>query len=162
MSKDNQRTNPRVDPNQAGGMAAAGDSPVGAWRLTLAPVQGTPTPALITIGEHGTLITASLPVEPFLGAADRVIFVSAGHGLWKATGPKTMSFTIVGLAATERGSQAASALIAGRVEINPGGHLLSGTYHATVFDPAGMAMATEDGMLQASRIELVEQVEPAR
>ena len=154
MQKQNQKNGGGVERQEGAAQAVVADSLVGAWRLNIAPVQGTPVPALITMNEDGTLITAQLPVEPFLGAADRVIFVSPGHGLWKPTEHDAASFTFVGLAATEKGVQAARATIAGRVELSPNGREFSGSYHATVFAPGGDSLATEDGALRGTRIAL--------
>jgi hypothetical protein len=108
----------------------------------------------MTIHADGTLTTASLPVEPFLGAADRVIFVSALHGLWEPVAPGTVRFKLVGLAATERGVQAAGATILGQGGLSDDGRSLSGSYEAHVFDPSGVQLATEEGALHATRITL--------
>ncbi len=154
MTMQNQRTRFNTGNRPVTPEAADMGSLVGAWRLTIAPVQGTPVPALLTLHADGTLSSASLPVEPFLGAADRVIFVSPGHGLWEPTGVKQARLKIVGLAATERGAQAAGATILGRGELSADGRSLSGSYAATVYDPAGVPMATEEGTLTATRIGL--------
>jgi hypothetical protein len=154
MLKQNQRTRLGNTDRQDTSEPADTGSLVGAWRLTIAPLQGTPVPALVTLHADGTLSSASLPVEPFLGAADRVIFVSPGHGVWEPAGVKLVSLKIVGLAATERGAQAAGATILGRGELSADGRSISGFYAATVYDPAGVQLATEEGTLQATRITL--------
>ncbi len=154
MSKQNQRTQLSQADRQATSAPAGTENLVGAWRLTIAPIQGTPVPALVTLHADGTLNSASLPVEPFLGAVDRVIFVSPGHGVWETAGVKLARLKIVGLAATERGAQAASATILGRGELSADGRSFSGSYAATVYDPAGVPLATEEGALQATRISL--------
>ena len=154
MLKQNQRTRLSPTDRQAASEPVDTGNLVGAWRLTIAPIQGTPVPALVTLHADGTLSSASLPVEPFLGAADRVIFVSPGAGVWEPAGVKLARLKIVGLAATERGAQAAGATILGRGELSADGRSLSGSYAATVYDPAGVPLATEEGTLQATRISL--------
>jgi hypothetical protein len=163
MSKQNQHTRPSMDDDgQDASRVMDRSSLVGAWRLTIAPAQGTPVPALISVHADGTLNMAFLPVEPFLGADDRVVFLSAGHGLWRATDPNRVGFTIVGLAATERGAQAASATINGRVDLSAEGGTFNGSYEASVYDPAGTQVAAERGALQATRITLEGQRAPAQ
>jgi hypothetical protein len=162
MSKQNQRTRSSVGEGQGATQAMDMSTLVGIWHLTIAPVQGTPVPALVTVHADGTLGSASLPVEPFLGADDRVIFVSPGHGLWEPIALNMVSFKIVGLAATERGAQAASATIRGRLGLGEDGDTLNGSYDAVVYDPAGDELATEQGALRATRITLEDQGTPAQ
>jgi hypothetical protein len=128
------------------------DGFVGAWRLTLSPAQGTPAPALATLGADGTLVMAFLPVEAFLGAADQVIFISGGHGSWETSGPDTARLTFVGLAATERGAWAATGTISANLTLNPDRRTVTGSYWASMADSAGNEMATEQGALRAERI----------
>jgi hypothetical protein len=125
---------------------------IGSWRLIVSPDQGTPAPTLTTVGADGTLVSSSLPVEAALGSPDAVIFVSSTHGAWEATGPETACCTFVGLAADRQGRQFGSATINANVKLGPDGQTFTGSYHATVADPEGNTMATEDGMVQASRI----------
>jgi hypothetical protein len=120
--------------------------------MTISPVQGTPAPVLATAGVDGTLVTAALPVEPFLGAADQVIFVSPGHGMWHAISDSTTHFTFVGLAASPAGTWIATATIRGSLDLAPDGATLVGSYHAVVSDPAGNELATELGQITAIRI----------
>jgi hypothetical protein len=161
MSKQNQPAWPSLGDGQGAFQAMDRGSLVGAWRLTIAPVQGTPAPALVTVHADGTLSTAPLPVEPFLGAADRVIYVSPGHGLWRVSDPNTVTIKIVGLAATDRGAQAASATIRGRLDRSDDGRSLNGSYEAIVYDPSGIELAKEQGALQATRITLDDERPPA-
>jgi hypothetical protein len=125
---------------------------VGAWRLTLLPAQGTPAPALATLGADGTLVMAFLPVEPFLGSADQLVFISAGHGGWEPSGPGTARFTFVALAASERGALAATGTISGSLALSRDGTTVTGSYGASLADPAGNEMATEQGGVRADRI----------
>jgi hypothetical protein len=134
--------------------AAAGERFVGAWRVTLLPAQGTPAPALATLGADGTLAMTTLPVEPFLGADDQMIYVSGGHGAWEAKGPDKARFTFVGLAAGERGTWAATGTISANLTLGADGATVTGSYWASIADNAGREMATEKGTLRAERISV--------
>jgi hypothetical protein len=125
---------------------------IGSWRLTIMPAQGTPVPALMTCCADGTLISSSLPVEPALGSPVDVLYVSSCHGTWEATGPDTGRCTFVGLAANGQGQPFGSATITSNVTLGSDGQTFTGSYHATVADPEGTTMATEDGLVQATRI----------
>jgi hypothetical protein len=134
------------------GTSAADERFVGAWRLTLCPAQGTLAPALATLGVDGTLALDTLPVEPFLGAADNVSFVSGGHGQWQASGSGQARFTFVGLAAGERGTWEATGTISASLSLGQDGTTVTGSYWASIADPAGRELATEQGTLRAERI----------
>jgi len=106
----------------------------------------------MTCNADGTLISSPLPVEPQLGSPDAVLFVSSGHGVWETTGPDTGRCTFVGMAANGQGHPFGSATINSTATLGPDGQSFAGSYHATISDPEGSIMATEDGTVKATRI----------
>jgi hypothetical protein len=131
---------------------AGGQGFVGSWQLTISPVQGTPAVGLATFGAEGALVTSVLPVEPSPGAPGGVVFVSAGHGAWEATGPDTATFTFVALGANGQGIPDGTGTIRASIALGPDGQTFSGEYVATMADPAGNTVATEQGTVPAKRI----------
>jgi hypothetical protein len=143
---------PRMEGVQGAIPQDGGQELVGSWQLTISPSQGTPAPGLATFGIGGIVVTSTLVVEPALGALDRVIFISTGHGAWEANGQDTASLTLLALATDGQGRFDSAGVIHANLTLGSDGQTFSGSYMATIADPTGNTVATEQGTLQATRI----------
>ena len=126
---------------------------VGSWELTVREDQAPPFPALATIGADGTLLVSPPPVVPPAPRGPQtVVHTSAGHGVWEATGPATGILTFVLLAADAEGRFFATRTVRADVTLDGDGQTFRGAYAGTVADPSGSVLATDAGMLLATRI----------
>lgn len=135
---------------------------VGSWRVIISPAQGTPALGLATFGADGTVVNAFPPVEPSPSAPGGVVFVSSGHGAWQASGPDAAVFTFVALGADGQGNLNGAGTIRVSVTLDAGGQTFSGEYDATMADPRGTTVGTEQGTVQAARIVAEPPDMPAR
>ena len=75
---------------------AGGPGFVGSWLMVGTIAQGPTVLTLVTVGADGTVVSSGPPAEPPpSGAPYGVVFTSAGHGAWAATGPDTAVVTSV-------------------------------------------------------------------
>jgi hypothetical protein len=131
----------------------AGQELVGSWRLTVTEAQAPPFLALGTFGADGTVVVSPPPVvPPSPHGPATVVHTSAGHGAWEVTGADTAIVTFVLLATDEQGNLFATRTIRASLTLGSDGQSFSGEFEATVVDPAGNVMATESGVIQATRI----------
>jgi hypothetical protein len=138
---------------QGGQMAQPHDRQgfVGSWRMTFFEAEGPPTLALATFGADGTMVAAEHPVvTPPIAAG--VIFTSAGHGAWQATGPDTAVFTCVGLGSYGQGILFGTATARSSITLGTDGQTFSGEVVWTVADREGNLLAIYPGTFQATRI----------
>ncbi|HEX5505731.1 MAG TPA: hypothetical protein VFW96_24145, partial [Thermomicrobiales bacterium] len=130
---------------------AEGRGFIGSWLMTFREAEGPPTLALATFGADGTAVTAEHPVvTPPIAAG--VVFTSAGHGAWAATGPDTAVFTVVGLGSYGRGVLFGTATARAGITLGADGQTFDGEVVWTIADPAGNPLATYPGIFQATRI----------
>jgi DNA-binding transcriptional regulator of glucitol operon len=125
---------------------------VGSWRVMVTLPQGPSFPSLVTFGTDGTVTTSNQPVQPSPGAPGQVVFASAGHGAWEATGPDTMVFTFVVLLADGQGNLVGFSTTRATLTLGANGQTFSGEGVPTIADPAGNVMVTFRATVQATRI----------
>ncbi|MGH2560851.1 MAG: hypothetical protein ACRDJH_17440, partial [Thermomicrobiales bacterium] len=118
------RTGPAV---QDATPPADGQGFVGSWRMEVRPPQGPQFPALATFGADGTLVTSPSPVVQPPGPGG-VVFLSAGHGVWQATGPDTAIFTFADLQADGQGNPDGAGIVRAAIMLAPDGQMFSGEY----------------------------------
>lgn len=125
---------------------------VGSWRAMVTLPQGPSFPSLVTFGADGTVTTSNQPVQPAPGAPGQVVFASAGHGAWEATGPDTAVFTFVVILASGQGNLVGFSTTRVTLTLGADGQTFSGEGVPTIADPAGNVLATFRAMVQATRI----------
>jgi len=131
----------------------AGQGFVGSWRLTVSEAQAPPFLALGTFGADGTVVVSPPPVVPAAPHGPAiVVHTSAGHGAWEATGPDTAIVTFMLLAADAEGNPFAIRTVRASLTLDADGQSIDGEFEATIADPAGNVMATESGVIRATRI----------
>ena len=144
---------------QAATPPAAGQSFVGAWRLTF----DTPfadSQSLLTVPADGTVLFSGRPARPAAEGVP-VTFVSAGHGVWQQTGPTTAATTWVGFVSDGQGNCLATATDSVQATLDADGDAWSGSYSATVADPSGAVIFVGSGTVQAMRITVQPLATPA-
>ena len=124
---------------------------VGSWRTTFFEAEASPTLGLATFGADGTLVTAEHPVVTPPGAPG-VIFASAGHGTWRATGSDTAIATFVGLGSDGQGNLFGTVTVRAACALGADGQTFDGEAVATIADPGGGALGTFTGTLRGTRI----------
>jgi hypothetical protein len=124
---------------------------VGSWLMTFFEEDGPPTLALATVGADGTVITSEHPVVT-PPVATGAIFTSAGHGVWRATGPDTAIVTFVGLGSYGDGALFGTATAKSSITLGADGQSFSGDVVWTVARPDGSVLATYPGRFRATRI----------
>jgi hypothetical protein len=144
---------------QTGTPSAAGHGFVGAWRLTFDTPLG-PSKSLLTVVADGTLLFSGRPVSPAAGETP-VTFSSAGHGVWKQTGPTTAATTWVGLVTDGEGNFLAIATDSVEATLGADGNSWSGRYSATVADPDGNVLYVGGATVQATRLTVQPLAPPA-
>ena len=136
---------------------AAGAGIVGSWRITVAandPTMGRPPgPALATFFADGTMMGSGPPVVllPSWAPFPKAI-VSAGHGVWEATGPQSVAYTFELLMSEEGGTAYAVITISGTGELDASGDAFASDYSVTVVGQIRGLLATATGTLSGERI----------
>jgi hypothetical protein len=126
---------------------------VGSWQITVAAAQEPPFQGLGTFGADGMVLVSPPPVVPSLPhGPDTVIYTSAGHGAWGATGPDSAVFTFIFLGADAQGNPFAIVTVRASITLGADEQTFGGEFVRTIADPAGNTMATEPGTIQAARI----------
>jgi hypothetical protein len=144
---------------QTGTPAAADQGFVGAWRLTFDTPLG-PSQSLLTVMADGTVLFSGRPVSPAAGESP-VTFSSAGHGVWKQTGPTTAATTWVGLVTDGEGNYLAAVTDSVEATLDTDGDSWSGSYSATVADPDGNVLYVGGATVEATRITVQPLATPA-
>ena len=144
---------------QAGTPVAAGQGFVGAWRVTFETPAG-PSRSLLTVMADGTLLFSGRPVSPASGGFP-VIFGSAAHGAWHASGPNTAALTWVGLVTDGDGNFLAEVTDSVEATLASDGNSWSGAYSATVLDPTGNELYVGGARVSATRIVVQPVATPA-
>jgi hypothetical protein len=144
---------------QTGAPSAAGHGFVGAWRLTFDTPLG-PSQSLLTVMADGTLLFSGRPVSPAAGEAP-ITFSSAGHGVWQPTGSTTVAATWVGLVTDGEGNFLAIVTDSVEASLGADGNSWSGSYSATVADPAGNVLYVGGATVEARRITVQPLATPA-
>ena len=132
---------------------------VGAWRLTFDTPAG-PSQSLLTAMADGTVLFSGRPVSPAAGGFP-VIFSSAAHGAWQATGPATAALTWVGLVTDGEGTLLAVVTDSVEATLAPDGAAWVGSYSATVNDPDGNELYVGGATVRAERITVQPLAQPA-
>lgn len=138
---------------------AAGAGFAGAWRLTFETSAG-PSHSLLTVMADGTLLFSGRPVSPAAGGFP-VIFSSAAHGVWERTGAETAALTWVGLVTDGEGTLLAEVTDSVAATLAADGASWSGSYSATVRDPAGQELYVGGATVSATRITVQPLATPA-
>jgi hypothetical protein len=125
---------------------------VGSWQVTVTSNQGPIGRSLGTFGADGTLVTSPPPVLPRPGAPGQFVFASSGHGAWAATGPDAAMLTFVGQAVDGQGTTAAIATVRASLKLAADGRTFSGKGSRVLSSPAGDVLATQQIMVEATRI----------
>ncbi|MGH2561188.1 MAG: hypothetical protein ACRDJH_19135 [Thermomicrobiales bacterium] len=132
---------------------AEGQGLVGSWRVMAVSPDEPPELSLGTFGADGTVVTSPRPVfPPMPGGPGGVIFTSAGHGAWEATGPDTATVTFVVLTADGQGNQLFTVTVRATGTLGADGQTFSGEGTRTFTDPAGNTMMTQPVVVEATRI----------
>jgi hypothetical protein len=124
---------------------------VGSWQVTVVENDGPPTMMLGSFHADGTVVTAEHPVVTPPGAPG-VVYTSSGHGAWKATGPSTAAWTILGLGSDGQGQLFGVVTVRAEIGLGADGRSFTGTATATISDRHGVPMATFPVKLEAIRI----------
>jgi hypothetical protein len=125
----------------------------GSWQVVIALADGRTVVALSTYGADGTVVSSGLPAQPTPpGAPPGVVFLSPGHGTWEATSPDSANVTYVHLRASAEGQPLGTLTARLAVTLGADGDAFSGELVSTLADPAGNALASFTGTVQATRI----------
>ncbi len=81
--------------------------------------------------------------------------------MWEATSPDTAIVTFMLLTADAEGNPFATRTVRASLTLGADGQSVSGEFEATVANPAGNVMATESGVINATRIIAEAPVPPA-
>jgi hypothetical protein len=120
--------------------AMAGHPVVGTWIIDRDPDSTAAAPTLNVFTADGGII------DPVIGVG----------GLWQATGPRTLNFTLVGITAeTLAGGGAGSyVVIRGSSEVDDAGESITGTASVTVVAADGTVLASIEGSNRAIRLHV--------
>jgi hypothetical protein len=147
---------------QEGTPANGGPDLAGSWRVVVTASTGRTFVTLSTFGTDGTAVTSTQPAQPAPpGSPPGVVFFSAAHGAWEATGPTTANFTFVHLRASSEGQPLGTTTPRVSITLGADGDTFSGEFVTTLADPAGNVVATLTGTVQATRIVAEAPVMPA-
>ena len=135
---------------QTGTPVTAGQSFVGAWRLTTITPFG-PSQSLLTVTADGTVLFSDRPVLPG-GAGFPVVFISAGHGAWEQTGPTTAAATWVEFVSDGEGNFLVTVTDSVEMTLSADGDSWSGPFSSTSADPTGNVLFVGGGTVAAQRI----------
>ncbi|MGH2534692.1 MAG: hypothetical protein ACRDJW_20730 [Thermomicrobiales bacterium] len=125
----------------------------GSWRVMAVSPDEPPELSLGTFGADGTVLTSPRPVfPPMPGGPGGVIFTSAGHGAWQATGPNTGIMTFVVLVADGQGNQLFTVTVRANGTLGAGGQTFSGDGTRTFADPAGNTVMIQPVVFEGTRI----------
>ncbi len=124
---------------------------VGSWHITVYETDGPPTRGFCTFGADGTLVTSEHPVVTPPGAPS-VIFTSAGHGAWQATGPDAVVFTFAALGSDITGNLFTVVTFRGDARVNQDAMTFTGELTATLDNPQGVEMAVFPLRIEGRRI----------
>jgi hypothetical protein len=113
---------------------------VGTWIVDRNPDDTADAPTLNVISADGTI------TDPVMGVA----------GVWQATGPRTLNFTLVGITVeTLAGGGAGSyAVIRGTGEVDDAGETLTGSASVTIVAADGTVLASLKGTNRAIRLHV--------
>ena len=126
---------------------------IGSWRLTLQSDSETEANrAFASFMANGVLMTSPPPVERFPLAPEGVVFVSAGHGAWEATGNRSASLTFCAQAMNGQGGLIGVGTVSANLELGADGQKMHGRYAFEIAGPDGAVFATEEGTVQFQRI----------
>ncbi len=135
------------------GTPVANQGFAGSWRVSVAPEQGPPLATLSTYGADGTVVSSALPAQqPPPGAPTGLIFASAAHGAWQATGVDTANVTFVELRADEHGQPLGTLSVHATITLDADGQTFGGAFVTSIADPDGNELASFSGTVQARRI----------
>jgi hypothetical protein len=126
---------------------------VGSWRVIAVSPDEPPELSLGTFGSDGTVVTSPRPVFPPLpGGPGNVIFTSAGHGTWKATGAETGIATFDVLVADGQGNHLFTVTLRANATLGADGQTFRGEGTRAFADPAGTVVMTQPAVVEGTRI----------
>ena len=146
---------------------------IGSWLVELtgtdAPADQTATPALATFFADGSFIASDLPVRPAstvdttpgaspstapVASPADLLYTTAGHGIWTATGSVRVAVTFVELVTDGTGSVVATVTVSATVRVDETGDAMTGPYAVTSVGPDGQPLPDSSGTLQGTRIKM--------
>ena len=131
----------------------AGEGCAGAWQVVSAS-PGRPL-HIITFAADGTLVDIGPPVQPAApDAANKLVFNSAGPGIWVSTGARSCTFMFVRMAADEQGNNLGTTTVQGRQEVSANGQAFTSTVTIAIADPTGKVVRTLSGTAEGTRMHV--------
>ncbi|MDP9367176.1 MAG: hypothetical protein M3Q03_02690 [Chloroflexota bacterium] len=130
--------------------AAGGGHPIiGTWRVFLEGLPGVH--GLLTHAADGTMVSSD-PITSPDPSGGGVVFLSAAHGVWEATGPDTAAYTFQQLVADANGHLAVVVTVRGERQVSADGQTFTSAYAYSVADPAGAVLDAGGGTVRGERM----------
>lgn len=135
---------------QQGTPEAASHPIVGTWR-EVAIQEGVPPLDLTTVfTSDGTIIGAGAPIFPLEPGV--VMFIGPGTGVWEATGPNAVAYTVDLMLADAEGNPAGRQTVYGTREVSADGQTFTGEYSYTISAPDGTVLLSAAGIDEGTRL----------
>jgi hypothetical protein len=134
---------------------AASHPVVGTWR-EIATLEGAPPLDLTTVfTSDGTIIGAGAPASQMEPGV--VMFIGPGTGVWEATGPNSVAYTVDLMLADAEGMPAGRLTVHGTREVSADGQTFTGEFTNVISAPDDTVLFTVSGVDEGIRLT----VEPA-
>jgi hypothetical protein len=135
---------------QEGTPDAAAHPVVGTWR-EIAMTEGAPPLHLTTVfTSDGTIIGAGAPAFP--SEPGVVTFIGPGTGVWEATGPNSVAYTVDLMLADAEGMPAGRLTVHGTREVSADGQTFTGDYTNVISAPDGTVLFSIPGVDEGTRL----------
>jgi hypothetical protein len=123
---------------------------VGTWR-EVAIQEGVPPLDLTTVfTSDGTIIGAGAPLFPLEPGV--VMFFGPGTGVWEATGPNAVAYTVDLMLADAEGNPAGRQTVYGTREVSADGQTFTGGYTYTISAADGTVLFSAAGVDEGTRL----------
>jgi hypothetical protein len=123
---------------------------VGTWR-EIAMTEGSPPLHLTTVfTSDGTIIGAGAPAFP--AESGGLTFIGPGTGVWEATGPNAVAYTVDLMLADAAGMPAGRLTVYGTREVSADGQTFTGEYTDVFSAPDGTVLFSVPGVDEGTRL----------
>lgn len=135
---------------QQGTPEAASHPIVGTWREVAMTEGSPPLDLAVVFTDDGTIIGAGAPVFPLEPGV--VMFTGPGTGVWEATGPNSVAYTVDLLLADAEGMPAGRLTVHGTREVSADGQSFTGEYIDVLSAPDGTVLFSVPGVDEGTRL----------